>query len=424
MAGRQPDHSTDSKALVFPAGSVAGYGHIQSLGLAGIPVVALNPDVCDNFHSRYVCERHIVPDPTTDHEGFVQWLIDYARRQPHKPVLFMGEDVYAYIVHLYQDELAPWCLYPYIPLDRLDRFFNKQPMFEYAAHAGLGLPQTVMSPGADELADWGTFPAIIKPLIARFTFRGRKLLDTTKFPRLFGGKAIRVHDRDELLAAARNVSEADITHLVQEYLPGPNDYFCVIKYVCDEDSEIRSVFTGRKIRQHPADFGTCAVGSSEYVSEVHELSARFCKAAGWIGGGGAEFKWSDRDGRWLFIEHNPRLDFWVGMCALKGVNLPLQQYLLSTGQELLENRQRDGGRVWIDILGDRAGLKWRQARPEWRNSLREIVRPYLYFNEAVFNWKDPVPGARRLARPLIGKLLRPIRRRAGVCDVTRRNERA
>ncbi|MDI6828158.1 MAG: hypothetical protein QME62_06725, partial [Armatimonadota bacterium] len=135
--------SKESKAVVFPAGTVAGYGHIQSLGLAGIPVVAAFPGKCDSFYSRYVVERHIVPDPLKDHEAFVQWLIEYGRRQDSKPVLFMAEDVFAYIVNLYQAELLPNCLYPYLPLNNLDRFFNKEQMLKYAEKAGVPIPRAL-----------------------------------------------------------------------------------------------------------------------------------------------------------------------------------------------------------------------------------------------------------------------------------------
>lgn len=404
-----PKFSRESKAIVFPAGTVAGYGHIQSLGLAGIPVVAANPDKCDSFYSRYVVERHIVPDPLKDHEAFVQWLVEYGKNQESKPVLFMAEDVFAYIVSLYQAELSPVCLYPYLPLDKLDRFFNKEHMLRFAEQAGVPLPLTLTNPTRNQLLEWDAFPAIIKPLVARFTFRGRKLINTGRFQHLFGSKAAKVNNRQELLEKAAMVEEAEIAYFVQEYLYVPNRELPTIKFVAAEDHSIPAVFIGRKVRQWPADFGTCTVGESDYIPEIYSLTERFLKAIEYVGPGGIEFIWNKKEGKWQFIELNPRLDFWIGMAALKGVNLPLQQYLLSTGQHLFAARQRDGGRYWIDIIGDWEDWKWRRNNPEWKVSLWERLKPYFYFNEAVFSWKDPIPGARRLARPIVRRFLRPLK---------------
>jgi len=403
------DFSRLSKAIVFPAGTVAGYGLISSLGIANVPVVGISPRKCDNLRSRYLCESYIVPDPLVDHESFVRWLVAYGARQAEKPVLFMAEDVYAYIVSLYQEELSQTCLYPFVPVETLDRFFNKKLMFEYAKKAGISIPRTVISPTRSELLEWDTFPSVVKPLVSRFRFEGRQLLDSGKFPRLFGSKAIRVDTREQLLEAAARVEDANIEFFVQELFVVPNRNLATVKFVSDRDGSLPSVFIGRKMRQWPADFGTVTVGESEYIAELHRASERFLKTIGFVGGGGIEYLWSDRDKEWYFIELNPRLDFWIGMAVLKGVNLPLQQYLLSTGQPLRVMEQKNGGRYWIDVIGDWEDWKWRRQHREWQVSLWDRVKPYFFFNEAIFNWRDPVPGFLRIAKALVKSLLKRLR---------------
>ena len=153
------DLDTKSKAVIYPGCTISGYGHIYSLGRAGIHVTALSPIDCPNFKSRYVREKYVVPNPCDDHEKFIAWLIDYGRKQEHKPVLYMVEDVYAYIASLYQDQLRPFFLFPYIPLEKLDAFFNKKAMCREAVRAGLRLPRSLFSPTTDqELAAWACFP--------------------------------------------------------------------------------------------------------------------------------------------------------------------------------------------------------------------------------------------------------------------------
>ena len=82
----------------------------------------------------------------------------------------------------------------------------------------------------------------------------------------------------------------------------------------------------------------------------------------------------------------------------------LQQYLLSTGQQLMSVVQHEDGRFWIDIPGDIQGLLWRRSKRQWRLSFWQIVKPYFSFREAVFNFKDPLPGFIRLCSSLVRAL--------------------
>jgi D-aspartate ligase len=386
----------DKKTLVYPSGTVGGYGCIYALSTANIPVVALNAKRCSNFHSRFIREKHVVPDPIRDHESFVAWLIDYGKKQDEPPVLVMAEDLYAYIVHLYQDELRPYFRYPYISHDLLPNVFNKKAMRAVALQAGLTCPETVFAPLTGEMiAAWKHFPAVIKPLVSRFTFQGRKLTDAIRFPRLFGGKVVFANNTGEIQALSSRLTDLGIDFCLQRFVPGSDCNLLGIQFVADRSGDIPACSIARKVRQQPADFGTRCVSLSEYRQELHEFMRAYCQEADYFGPGCAEFKQGD-DGRWYFMEVNPRFAFSIGTAVMKGINLPLQHYLLSTGQPLFSARQNDNGKYWIDIPGDIKGLCWRYGKKEWHLTIREIIRPYLWFTEAMFNWKDPVPGLWRI----------------------------
>ncbi|MGB7566305.1 MAG: hypothetical protein WBM07_00480, partial [Chitinivibrionales bacterium] len=134
---------TRSKAVIYPARTVSGYGHIYSLGIAGIPVTAIARMDCENFRSRYVCEKYIVADPHDGPPKFIDWLIQFGCRQETKPVLFMLEDPYAFIISIYHEQLRPFFHYSFIPLETIDVFFNKHAMYLKAAEAGLRVPNTI-----------------------------------------------------------------------------------------------------------------------------------------------------------------------------------------------------------------------------------------------------------------------------------------
>lgn len=395
----------ESKAVVYPSGTVSGYGHIFSLGVAGIPVVALNPTKCTNFKSRYVKEYYIVPDPVRDYRKFVDWLVEYGRKQIYKPVLFMAEDLYAYIASLCQDRLCEFYFYPYIEPEKINFLFNKKLMIRSAAKAGLNVPYTIFSPlTGKQINDWGIFPAVLKPLVSRFTFNGNELIDVVKFPSIFGSKAIQVNNAKELSEAAGKLKTENIDFCVQQLIHGENRNIVNIKFVSSKDYSIPSCFISRKIRQYPADFGTCTVAQSVYISDIQNYAEKFCKLTGYAGPGCMEFKWDQKEQKWYFIEVNPRLDFWVRMSTLKGVNLPFQQYLSSTEQKMFVQEQATYGRHWIDIEGDLRGYAWRRANKKWSISIFEFIKPYIFFNEAIWNISDPLPGLQRHLAKIMEKI--------------------
>lgn len=402
---------TISKAVIYPACTVSGYAHIYSLGTVGIHVTALSPVDCPNFKSRFAREKYVVPNPCEDPKGFIAWLIAYGSKQPNPSVLFMAEDVYAYIASLYQDQLRPYFLFPYIPLDKLHVFFNKKPMCRQAREAGLNLPPSLFSPATNpEIEAWDRFPAIVKPAVSRFQFEGKTLRSVDKFRGVFGGKALTANKSSELVAAVRRIQEEDLEYCVQEYIPGGSDSQFTVYFMADKDGTIPSFSTHYKVRQRPADFGTTSVSQSKSVPELRDYAEQFCRATGYSGPGTMEFKRSPEDGLWYFIELNTRLGFSVSRSTLKGVNMPLQQYLLATGQPMMAVRQREGGRYWIDLPGDIEGLLWRRGKPQWRLSLWQIIKPYLYAQESVFRFTDPRPGFAQL-RTAARVLVRGLQRR-------------
>lgn len=383
------------KAVIYPGDSAAGYAHIYSLGILGVHVVALSE--CDNqyFRSRFIKEKRIIPPPAKDHEGFVRWLVDYGKKQTKKSVLIMAEDLYAYIASLYHEELRPYYGYPYLPVKKMNIFFNKKLMAEQASKTSIHVPRSLFSPVTDaRINAWDMFPAVLKPQVSRFTFKGRTLLDVTKFPKLFGGKAVMAKNPKQLKKIVRSLKDQKIEFCLQEWIPGKDNSLATVMFIA-KDGHIPSCFIGPKFRQYPPDFGTNCVGTSVYIPELHQYAEEFCRATGYSGPAGMEFKRHSKNGKWYFLEINPRLALSMRRSTLCGVNLSLQQYLLSTGQEMFVKRQEEKGKFYIDLMNDIKGLADRQRSRQWRLSFKEMIRPYLNFEEMIFNWQDPLPGLLR-----------------------------
>lgn len=380
-----------SKALVYPSATIAGYGHIYSLSKAGIHTVALSEGICSTFYSRHTDEHHTIPDPREDVSAFVEWLLSYGKEQDEKPVLFFVEDLYAYLGSYHANELKEYYHYAFLEPETMDTFFDKKHMYTSIEDTSINVPETIYSPlTEDKIEDWSHFPAIVKPLVSRFDFEDG-LRSTNAFPDIFDAKAIQIDDRSELADTVARTQDHDIDVCVQEMIPGSNKNIGDIKFVVDESGSIRNAFTSIKQRQYPPDFGTCALAKSVDLPELHGYAEAFCTVTGYHGPGSIEFKKSTADGKWYFIEINPRLDFWIRMAVLNDVNLPLDQYLYTTSNGQISTTQRTGEYYWLNVPNDLKGYYWRKKRRQWELSLAEFLRPYPRANAAVFNLHDPLP---------------------------------
>jgi len=400
MVEGEKTKGANNKAIIYPAATVSGYGHVKSLGIKGVHVVGLLADEWYDSKSKYLKEKYVVPDPSSDLRGFLNFLTKYGKGQAIKPVLFMAEDLYAFIISKYRSELEKYYFCPYIRTSKgINIMFNKHFMYQNALNAGLVLPMgfdSLDSNWRSKLDAFGNFPCIIKPLVSRFTFQKGKVLDSMKFPTLFGGKALLINNKEELLNRVAHVRNADIEFCVSEFIPGKNVSIVAIKCISGPDYEIRAAFISRKVRQQPADFGTCAVSQAEFKEQVYDYAEKFSVQARYTGPMEMELKYSSEDNKWYFIEVNPRLGFAVGMAERFGVNLPYIQYLLSLNGDIEKQpRQIDRRKYWIYIVGDLKSYRWRKRNPDWKVGFVKFLKPYLNFEEAIFSVRDPLPSLYR-----------------------------
>ena len=76
----------------------------------------------------------------------------------------------------------------------------------------------------------------------------------------------------------------------------------------------------RKIHQYPPGFGSMSFGRTERVEFIVAESARILEALEYRGLASLEFKVCPADGRYYFIEMNPRLPWYNSLFADAGVN--------------------------------------------------------------------------------------------------------
>ena len=105
--------------------------------------------------------------------------------------------------------------------------------------------------------------------------------------------------------------------LVQRRLTGPK----LLVTVVYERGVERASCAHEKIAAWPASFGVTAFGVTRRVPEAHDYAHRIFQLLAWHGPANVEFRQDARDGRWYFMEINPRVPSSIGLPGEAGVNI-------------------------------------------------------------------------------------------------------
>lgn len=381
-------------AIVYPAHTMAGYATIRALGEKGIQVLALAHQRHPHLRSRWATPV-ISPNFATDPGGFIDFVNGLADRSPGGAVLYVMEDVFAYLVHRYRERLSPRIRYPFLDEDALIKCLDKQPMLQAAEAHGIPIPWTRYDKAALDATDI-PFPCLIKPLVSRFSWGQNMQGDRLDlFPRAFGGKCVRADTPADLRRLVTKAEALGIPVCVQALVPGPSSRLVVVFLYADADHRVLGAVSGRKLRQFPADFGTATLLKAEVHDRALALSAKLVQALDYHGITFIEFK-EDGDGELRLMELNPRSGHGTGLALQAGVNLPYLQYADLLGWPV-ETQSQSRTSYWLDELGDwryfrhysQAGGSDRLPWYRWLASLRKVT-------PAIASLRDPLPGLLKL----------------------------
>ena len=217
-----------------------------------------------------------------------------------------------------------------------------------------------------------------------------KPVDTYRRTLPAGAKNRFFSDRGLLLAFVRS-HPAHLPDMVfQEVVPSGDGhiYFCTV--LMDASSKPVLCFTGRKLRQYKPDYGVTSFGVSEWNDDVARIATRFLEAIGYRGLCTVEFARHRGNGRYLLLEANPRSYYPNTLACDSGLNFPLAEYRLLTGEPLPALARQKDGVHWIDLPRDLGSfyrkLRARQLGPAaWALSLSK-ARSF-----ASFAIDDPAP---------------------------------
>jgi predicted ATP-grasp superfamily ATP-dependent carboligase len=366
--------------VVLTGGDFQGLAALRAFSRKNIPVVLLDNDHCISRYSR--CKHKFIhAPPPSESKAYIHFLLELAVRENLQDwLLIPNSDELVYLLSTHRDVLQKYYRIPVPPWDVIKNVYVKKHTYQLAEELGVDIPRSYFPENEEELRQLDLqYPVIIKPSIRDHLYQKVHV------------KAYRANDLDELIKIYQNVCQLiDPSEVVvQDLIPGGAD---VLYSFCPffKNGEVLASITAKRSRQHPMTFGHAST-FAELVS-VPELKApavKFLQAIGYYGLCEVEFMYDRRDGRYRFLEVNPRIWGWHGLAIAAGVNLP--------------------GLLYDDMLGRPlepctpvSNLKWIRMTTDIPVVLGEIIKGRMRVKDylssmkgaktfAVFAKNDPMP---------------------------------
>lgn len=313
---------------------------VRDLHHKGIPVLALESN--SNLPGMFTHYAEIEYVKQINDEGVVDSLLELAqaRRFPEKPVLFLTNDRMVEAVGKAAELIAEHYALSWLPTAKdIVPLLSKESIEYRCLEAGFNYPRSSTVFHFSEFlrnTEGFQYPLIVKP---------SKPLSAFKTLILGSPADLDLHERQ--------ISDC-LPVVVQEFVPG-DDSRIVFGALFLDKGRLIARFEGRKLRSRP--MGHTTVALSEPSDEIHTLAMRFFAGKAISGPVSLELK-RDEEGRcWVIEPTVGRTDFWVGICAANGINLPWIEYQQMTGAVVPGNTQSIST-VWVNGERDPGALFW------------------------------------------------------------------
>ncbi|MCK9503431.1 MAG: ATP-grasp domain-containing protein [Porticoccaceae bacterium] len=369
--------------IVVLGSSPTGLYVVREAARAGLNMGLLDATRGCAFASRYPVFAAVMPPAS-----LLDWLRGLNQSSP-APLLVPTSDIWIEAVMQLRLSPAVALRFPAYA-DMAGALLDKLSFHTLCKSHGMETPGVWQARNKEELRALAAkvpLPCILKPALihrARGFLRGRKVL--------------LARNEAEFLTQVAAMPEGLGEWLVQEIIPGAESAITLFGGYIDRSGAPRQVFTGRKLRQYPAGFGSASLVTSVPCKETESLTLKFLSKIGFRGICGAEFKRDPRDGRLKIIEINPRPTLWF-------------QATHDAGCRILEAAWRDmAGQEQIAEIIPRTDVLWRylfkdMASAQFYRSQHDFIFPAPDVSGAewcavksspVFDIRDPLPA---LAEP-------------------------
>jgi D-aspartate ligase len=354
---------------------------VRALGLAGIrSAVLTRPGESARF-SRFTTTSLDHVDASRDPERLAEALLDFAREQPTRPILYYNADWHLLAISRHRDALAHAFDFVLPEATLVEDLVDKYRFQTLAQRLELPVPAAVrLSPRSDPPEPELGFPIALKQLTRHYR----------TWEPITSAKALRVSTEGELAKLWPQFAAAGFDVLVQEWIPGPETQIESYHAYLDASGECAGEFTGRKLRTFPRECGYSTALITTRADDVAALGRELLDRLDFRGVAKLDFKRDPRNGRLHLLEINPRFNLWHHVGAKAGVNLPALVYADLVGLPRNGRGTARAGVRWCSVWHDA------QAVREEGASLARWL-PWVLTCEAKSGiaWDDPVPVLRK-----------------------------
>ncbi len=393
------------KAVVLGANYYIGLSIARCLGKEGIYVALVDykREGSYAFDSKYCSEILIAPHYKKEEQAFCDYLVDYARKQECKPVLYPCADPYVEFIDRHFEQLKEVYLFnqeiEHLSLDAMD----KAKLSEMALKYGVKIPLSISTEDKELLkkVEQIGYPVVLKPA------------DSASFVNVFRIKMFKIENEASLIEKINLAHKADLNVFVQQIIPGFDDRMVTYDMYMNQQGEVTHWTTCQKQRQYPVNFGASVFTKQKWIPALHAIGAPFFKAINWRGFAEIEFKQHEKTGEYYLIEINVRTTNFNAMLDKIGLNFPYIAYRELTGDPLPSFSVEKDTNVhfWYmyeDLLAIRDYLKTKQLKrsavfASFRVPIVEAVyqkgdmKPFYSFLRYLFN-KFKVSMKRKMKR--------------------------
>jgi len=368
------------QGAIIIEGHVQGLSNVRSIGELGVPVIVVDCNNCIARYSKY-CKSFFKCPPFYS-DSFADFLIDLAEVENLKDWLLIPSNDHAVHTLSKHKEKIQAIYKTFVPdFHELPNIYDKKRLLDIASKNGVSIPRTVVFQNPSEKHfNEQEFPIITK---------GRNGLT---FYKKTGKKAFFSKDSAELKIQLEALSKkVPIQNcLNQEVIPDSLEHK-TISFTCFSlNGEIKSQWSGVKLREHPLRFGTATYTMSIDSSPFKDQSMILIKALNYSGVCEIEYLYDERSNEYKLIEINPRTWLWVGLAKACGIDYAKMMYAHAYNQPFEYPVTYPTGRKWINHITDFPYSIKGTLKGEY--SLYKVLKSYLTKRElAIFKARDPLP---------------------------------
>lgn len=390
------------KALItsMKGGEEGALNAVRSLGKMGIPVVVLSEAKNSSvFYSKYVSEIYYLNNFSINNNVFIDFMLDYGKKQTEKPVVIPTADPDLLQLNMYREPISMYYHLAISDSDIINLFVNKKSFYSYAKKNDLPIPNTIVPSNIYEIYDIQyklVYPIVIKP--------SNPLSWNENVRRIVQYKKVCIiNNHKDLVNVCQKIYKYTDDIILQEYIPGKDSSHFDLHVYIDKNNILLGYFVGQKIRLQPPYAGTGCYVKANLIQELVNIGINILNKTGFKGLANIDFKKDFRTGEYVLLEINPRLSQWCILATECGVNFPFIAYSDLIGVEQMLNKPIKNDISYVDFKRDlKAFFEYNRNGDlkymSWLNTIlfgkniyqyyrKDDINPYIYSCYEIFRNK-------------------------------------